>query len=157
MAASNAPLARRRRSGQSGQSLVELALTMPIVILLIFGVIEFSMALRSYQQLTNATREGARYGSLGSPAGSYPADCSSSPPASVIGKTCAALSGLKLANVSSVTVTYPGGNISGQSVVVTTNYVYRFFTPVGGLIRFFTGGAFSDQINFKTTTTMRLE
>ena len=46
---------RRSRLRERGQSLAEMALVLPMLLILIFGVVEFSMALRSYQQLTNAT------------------------------------------------------------------------------------------------------
>ena len=149
---------RRAVAPEGGQSLAEMALVLPILLILIFGVIEFSMALRSYIVVTNATREGARYGALGAPSGSYPTDCTSAPGnATIVGRTCGSLNGLKSANVTSVSATTPNGPGSGKSLVVTTKYTYHFFTPVGGLIRFFSGGAYSDQIDFTSSTTMRLE
>ncbi len=148
---------RRKRASDRGQSLAEMALALPFLLILIFGVIEFSMALRSYVVVTNATREGARYGAIGAVPGTYPSDCTSAGNATIIGRTCGALTGLKSANVTSVSATYPNGSVSGQKVVVTTKYSYHFFTPVGGLIRFFSGGAYSDQIDFTSSTVMRLE
>lgn len=37
-----------------------MALVIPILLLLVFGIIEFASAWRSYQVITNAAREGAR-------------------------------------------------------------------------------------------------
>lgn len=45
---------------ESGQALAEMALVIPAMLLLIFGIIEFGTAWRNYQVITNAAREGAR-------------------------------------------------------------------------------------------------
>lgn len=44
-----------------GQSLVEFALVVPILLLLVLGTLEFGMALHNKIVLTNAAREGANY------------------------------------------------------------------------------------------------
>jgi hypothetical protein len=53
-------LRRLRRGPMSGQALAEMALILPILLLLVFGLIEFGTAWRDYQVITNAAREGAR-------------------------------------------------------------------------------------------------
>jgi Flp pilus assembly protein TadG len=50
---------------QKGQSIVELALILPIIIIILFGIIEFGRIFYSYIVITNAAREGARLGSVG--------------------------------------------------------------------------------------------
>jgi Flp pilus assembly protein TadG len=47
-----------------GQSLVEIALVLPIVLILFLGLAEVGFFLYSHVQVANAAREGARYGSL---------------------------------------------------------------------------------------------
>src|SRR4030042_4241127 len=47
---------------QDGASAVEFALVLPILILVIFAIIEFSVALYDKTMITNASREGARAG-----------------------------------------------------------------------------------------------
>jgi Flp pilus assembly protein TadG len=47
-----------------GQALVELALVLPILILLLFGIIEFGRILNAYIMVSNASREAARYYSI---------------------------------------------------------------------------------------------
>lgn len=56
-------LARRER----GQSLVEAAVILPILLLLVAAVVDFGRAFDTYIVLTNAAREGARFGSLANP------------------------------------------------------------------------------------------
>lgn len=57
----NALCAPRRRSRDArGQSLVEFVLALPILLVIVFGIIEFAAAWRNYQVVTNVAREGAR-------------------------------------------------------------------------------------------------
>ena len=56
---------RRKKNQQLGQSFVEMALTLPIILLIFFGMIEVGFAAHSYLVITNASREGARFGSRG--------------------------------------------------------------------------------------------
>ena len=45
-----------------GASAVEFALILPLLAVILFGVIEFGLLLFDKQVITNASREGARYG-----------------------------------------------------------------------------------------------
>ena len=47
---------------ERGAAMVEMALVLPIVILLVLGMIDVGRALVLYNNLTNAAREGARLG-----------------------------------------------------------------------------------------------
>jgi Flp pilus assembly protein TadG len=47
---------------EDGAAAVEFALVLPILILILFGIIEFGFALYNKEVITNASREGARYG-----------------------------------------------------------------------------------------------
>jgi Flp pilus assembly protein TadG len=144
----------KRHRRERGQSLVEFALVLPVFLILVFGIIDFSMALRSYVTLTNATREGARYGALGATKGTFPASCSN--PNTVVGRVCEAASGLDLDDVR---VTYPdaGGKLPGNSVVVSARYDYEFITPVGDIMNFLTGGSFPTSIRLSSSADMRIE
>lgn len=46
---------------ERGASLVEFALILPVFLMLLFGMITAGLALNEKQQMTHATREGARY------------------------------------------------------------------------------------------------
>ena len=50
----------RRRAGAHGQSLVEFALVLPIIILLVVGFVEIGRAVFAYNTIANAARQGAR-------------------------------------------------------------------------------------------------
>jgi Flp pilus assembly protein TadG len=48
---------------QRGATLVEAALILPVLFALVFGILEFGRILNMYQAMTDAAREGARFGS----------------------------------------------------------------------------------------------
>ncbi len=50
---------------QKGQSLTEFALALPILVLLLFAVIQFGIVFNNYVTLTDATRAGARKAAVG--------------------------------------------------------------------------------------------
>lgn len=54
------------RKGKSikGQSLVEFALVLPVLLLLLLGIMEFGLMFSNKLTLVNAAREGARYGAV---------------------------------------------------------------------------------------------
>ncbi len=51
-----------RKSKSRAQSMVELALVLPILLLVVLGLIEFGRALFIYTVVSNAAREGVRAG-----------------------------------------------------------------------------------------------
>jgi Flp pilus assembly protein TadG len=53
---------KRSRGKNQGQALVEFALILPLLLLLLAGIIDFSYILTVYVSLANAAREGVRYG-----------------------------------------------------------------------------------------------
>ncbi|BCF95161.1 TadE/TadG family type IV pilus assembly protein [Paraburkholderia largidicola] len=55
---------RRRRSSraQRGVAAVEFAIVLPLLLLVLFGIVEFGVALYDKAMITNASREGARAG-----------------------------------------------------------------------------------------------
>jgi Flp pilus assembly protein TadG len=53
------------RHNERGQSLVEVALTLPLLVLLFVGLVEVAFFARTYLVLLEATREGARVGARG--------------------------------------------------------------------------------------------
>lgn len=57
----NPPTTKRRR----GQTLAEFALTLPILLLLMFGIIEFARIFQAWVTLQNAARTAARYAITG--------------------------------------------------------------------------------------------
>ena len=67
---------RRRRNGRldRGAAAVEMALVMPLLIAMLIGIIDFSRIFNGEIQLSQAAREGARIGALGTTGGFTTAD-----------------------------------------------------------------------------------
>ena len=116
--------------GEKGQSIVEMALLVPILALLLVVVIDAARAFDAYIVLTNATREGARYGSY------FMQDPSVTAPAvqqivvdDVLGSGTN-LTRMEDFNASNVTVT----GIAQGSTAVTVTASYDFDLYFGGLV-----------------------
>lgn len=148
------PIPRLLRCSR-GQSLVEFSLILPILMILVFGILDFGLGLRSYISLSNAVREGARYASVGNPVG-IESDCDGITNDTVYGRICVATGGLNVTELDP-DVSFPQGVAPGNSVVVSADYTYHFVTPIGDLIGFFSGGAFPSSIDLSSSANMRLE
>ena len=51
-----------RRERERGQGLLEFAMVIALLLLLIFGIIDFARVFFGYATMANGVREGARYG-----------------------------------------------------------------------------------------------
>jgi Flp pilus assembly protein TadG len=129
------------RTKQMGQSAVEMALTLPLLLLILFGLIISVFTFYAYIQVSNAAREGARAGSLyritypstGSPTPSLLTqtvqkaiyDSSLNPPVSALGTLPVTASSFNVVN--DVGVVYSGDATNprpGDVVTVTVGYSY---------------------------------
>ena len=50
------------RHNEKGAAAVEFAIILPLLLLLVFGIVEFSLLMYNKAMITNASREGARRG-----------------------------------------------------------------------------------------------
>ena len=57
-------LRRLIRRKDEGSEIIELAIVIPILFFLLLGIVDFAFLFQRWQVVTNATREGARLGSL---------------------------------------------------------------------------------------------
>lgn len=57
-----------RHRSESGVAAIELAIVLPLLVLILFGIITFGTVFYNYIVITNAAREGARWGSINSDA-----------------------------------------------------------------------------------------
>lgn len=135
---------RRLRLSSRGQSAVEFALILPIFLVIVFAIVDFSMALNAKLTVTNAAREGARVLVLG-------ASCSDV-------TTHAQNVASHLHPSISVTINPSSctGN-PGDQMAVTVSYQYSTITPVGRFISLLGGGSINDAWTISDTSTMRHE
>lgn len=165
---------RKALRSDDAQSLVEFALIVPMLLILIFGIVDFGLGLRAYISVASATREGARYASVGNPPGTFSSggsgECDGTTITTTVGRVCGTINGLRLVNVQNVKVetcdsaappvcvTATSANmIPGKSVRVTADYRYQYITPVKALINFVSAGAISNYLTISSTTDMRIE
>ena len=118
---------RMNRRQERGQSLVEIAISFTVVMMLLAGAVDTGLAFFSYVALHDAAQEGAVYGSMN------PADTngirlrirstSSSP--------------VNLSDTSRVTIANPvitGSACTGGAITVTVQYDYQIVMPLLGSV-----------------------
>src|SRR5215471_1529570 len=120
----------RNAQQDRGAAAVELALVLPVLLLLVFGIIDFGRALNAQITLTQAAREGARLAALGQP--------------SVASRTQAAATGLSQVAVT-VTTCAPGAGPSANAQV-QVSYQFSFVTPLGAIAGMFGGTGFGSPV-----------
>jgi Flp pilus assembly protein TadG len=108
---------RRRQARDRGATAVEFALLFPLLMLIVFGTIDFGRALNAQITLTQAAREGVRLDALGEP--------------NVVTQTQNAATGLSPVNVT-VTGCPPGASLTSDAVV-NVSYRFSFITPLGAV------------------------
>jgi Flp pilus assembly protein TadG len=123
-------MTRRQPAGdrQSGAAAVELALVLPILLVLVFGIVDFGRAYNAQISLTQAAREGARVRALGADA------------AATTTRVQLAAGFLPAASVSVGVGTACPANPSATDVAtVTATYTFTYATPIGALAGFAAG------------------
>jgi hypothetical protein len=60
-------LSRGPSGHRKGATMVEMAIVLPFLVLLVFGIFEVGLLMKDYLGLNQAAREGARIASIGSP------------------------------------------------------------------------------------------
>lgn len=131
------------RRTEQGQAIVEMALILPILILLIFGIVEFGRILQTYMVVTDLSREGARAGAVGK---------TDLEIATVVDNDAAAV-GLDTGNPDySVTISPSsvGPRARGTPVIVQVRYSVDIIAPIIGNI-------IGDPYILTSQTTMRVE
>jgi Flp pilus assembly protein TadG len=131
---------------QRGATAVEFAIVFPLLILLMFGIIEFSVILYDKAMITNASREGARAGIV-----SQLVRVSDSQIQSVVDNYCRLYLISFRSGAAPVTTVARTGSTFGSELSVTVTYTYSFLA----LPQFVTG--LMGPMNLTARTVMRME
>jgi Flp pilus assembly protein TadG len=125
----------RRWRSERGAAAVETAIVLPVLLLVIFGIIDFGRALDAKIQLTQAAREGARVAAL--PVAIHPGAST----ATMVSDRVAAST--SLTGVTVATGTMPDGTAQTiycpysptyrDSARVTVTYTFKFITPLSAI------------------------
>jgi Flp pilus assembly protein TadG len=117
----------RFRDRERGAAAVEFALILPLLIVLVFGIVQFSIAYNRVQGLHAAAREGARLASL-------PQTTQSD----IAARVTSSLAGVPLNGSPTITVTpsstRPCENRSGLTVKVSVSAVTDLDIPIWGSV-----------------------
>lgn len=133
---------------QKGAAAVEFAIVFPLLLVLVFGIIEFSIMLYNKAMITNASREGARAGIVFANPRIPDTDI-----ASVIDTYCSnSLITFGTQNTPVVTISRSGaGTEAGDNLSVSVSYHYDYLV-LPNLIENLISG-----MDLTATTIMRME
>ena len=120
----------RARRNEAGTSVVEMAIVLPLLLLLVFGIGEFGVAYTRWNSLTNAVREGAREGVV------FRNPCNAGAVTTLIETTIdnfADSSGLDTSIINKTVVGACLGTGTQLSVTATAPYDYLALSALAGL------------------------
>jgi Flp pilus assembly protein TadG len=128
---------KNQKIGQKGAAAVEFAIILPLLVMIVFGIIDVGLLLYNKQVITNASREGARAGIARSII----------PVEDVVENYCTGR--LFPDGTLPSTVTVSGGGAFQNDLTVTVSYVHNFmFAGIVGL---------SPTISMTGRTVMKME
>jgi len=133
----------RKINNREGQAAVELAIVLPLLILILCGIVDFGWMFTNQNIIDHCAREGARYGII------HAADSGAS--TAIINYT-KSLAPTNIASCLVITVTFtnPTSPRLGDVVVVVTGSI-KALTPITGI---FTSGK---KMILKSSCTMKVE
>ena len=140
---------RRRLAGHSGSQLVEMAVVLPLLLILIAGMVDFAFLLHSFAVVTNAAREGARIGVL---PGYNTTDIQNRVVTYV---SSAGLTGAPTTTVTPTTIAPGGGGPPFPAVSVSVSYTHQYFF-IGPMVTLI-GTTFPASKTMTSVSVMRLE
>jgi Flp pilus assembly protein TadG len=142
-------LRRRFRSGERGAELIELALVLPILLILVAGIVDFGFLFQRWEVVTNAAREGARVAVLGG----YGDDDVRQRVRNYL-DAGGLDSGLATVTPTTTSETLPGGTVvNTKTVLVEYPSQFAFLGPIAGLV----GGGGFGTLTLRASSVMRIE
>ena len=100
---------------EQGQTMVEFVLVLPVLMVVLFGIVQFGLAFNNYVALTDSVRAGARTAAV---------SAQTSDPVGITTTRVKTASGDLNSSKVNVTVSAPSGWVHGNDVVVTATYPY---------------------------------
>lgn len=134
----------RFRNSDIGQSLVEFTLILPLLLVLLFAIVDFGRAFYTWNSLSNAAREGARVAAV------------QGNNAQVDAAVTSAMGGLPTSSPTLQRTYNNVGGQKGQTVTITLNYQFTYVTPISPLLSLIGGSSIANP-TLTSTSAMRLE
>jgi Flp pilus assembly protein TadG len=141
----------RLRRDERGTALIEMAFTLPLLLLISLGIIEFGRAFQTWQVLTNAAREGARAAVLPG----YSDSMVSSRVQQYIQAGVLSPATSTISIQRNVSVSYGSGTATGSKV--TVSYPYKFMVLNGVARLVVSGTTLGSDFTMAASATMRNE
>lgn len=141
---------RRLARSARGQSLVEFVVTLPVFMMLIFGIYEFSRYYTARLRIRNAVAEGTRFATTGNQLADPDTGDPLGRPVS-IRNTILSEVGQYGVTSGDITITPEDGGGPEQIVTVSVEYEYRVAVPL--MAQVFNSGL----LDFTVSTSMRNE
>ena len=120
---------RHDRRGQSGMAMVEMVIVLPVLLMMLFAIAEFSIIFGHWQTLSNAAREGARTAVV------FRTNCNAATVQAEVRqkvKDYAAPIGIALSDAEIVVNGVCGAANSNSSVSVASSYTFRVLQAFAG-------------------------
>ena len=114
---------RRRRERQGGNTILEMALSMSLFLMCLFGAMEFGRAVFVYNSLSYLSHQGSRWAMVRGTSSPTPATADS-----VASYVQGLANGIAPGSVSVTTVWTPNAS-PGSTVKVTASYNFDFLAP----------------------------
>lgn len=128
--------------GDDGAAAVEMAIVLPVLLLIVFGIIDLGRLMNQQIQLTEAAREGARVGAVNGTVADVKAKVSS-----VVG------AGVVLTYTNSTPTVCGTGSAATADALVNVQRTFTPLTPLTNMIQYL-GGQPSGTITLKATGDM---
>ncbi len=128
----------RLTKNQEGQSLVEFALVIPLLLIILMGIIEFGLMFNSFIVITNGSREGARLASLGGT------------DTEIVERVELVTRSIDITNITVTISPNYSSRSNGEMVTVLVEYDYQMISPI-------ISNLLSPLINLESETIMRVE
>lgn len=135
----------RRQARDRGAAAVEFALVVPLLIMLVFGIIDFGYLINRVSLVNNAARDAARVASLNGTSAEVAATANKAlngMPGTTVTVKCRKADGTPCGS-------YDANAESGGTAVVEITYVHSMITPIAAV--------FADSIDVSRTAEMRIE
>jgi len=136
-----------RSKKQEGASLVEFAVLAPLFVILLFGLVEFGMSIYNKEVVTNASREGARFGVVYTTPRKTTSEIQT--------KVQDFLTKSGFTDTATINVNGAGG-ASGSALTVSVSYPYTFQVLPGFFSRFF-NSTMPGTVNLTANSVMLME
>jgi Flp pilus assembly protein TadG len=138
-----------KRKLDRGAAAVEFALVVPVLLLVVFAIIDFGRMLNAQLQVSEAAREGARAASVITGSASQRSDAARDRIALFSSSTTGGVD--YVAGESGFCDNNPR---TDQVNTVVASYRFSFITPVGDIGGFFGGGHWGGPVTLKATSVM---